>query len=156
LFPPTTSRVGGTPFSFADLRLTPHYPAKPPLDDVLALVLPGTDEYASEKYALEIGRILSSWAGSLKGGPPASEVLVRFLDVAIEGPSLTGAQEKKVRADYGLEIVRRTFRAEVTASRERFLAELTNYFSGWSKVETAEFEIVGIEETTNSPLTVKA
>src|SRR5262249_20164771 len=57
---------------------------------------------------------------------------------------------------YGLEIVRRIFPAELIASQERFLTELTNYCSGWSKVETAEFEIVGIEETSNSPLTVKA
>src|SRR4051794_36080371 len=38
------------PFSFADVRLTPHYPAKSPLDEVLRLVVPGTDEYVTEKY----------------------------------------------------------------------------------------------------------
>ncbi len=38
---------------FADLRLTPHYPAKSPLDDVLRLVAPGSDEFVTEQYAFE-------------------------------------------------------------------------------------------------------
>src|ERR1700736_1632814 len=43
-------------FPFADLRLTPHYPAKSPLDDVLRLVAPGSDEFVGEKYAFEIAQ----------------------------------------------------------------------------------------------------
>ncbi len=38
-------------FPFADLRLTPHYPTKSPLEDVLSRVVPGSDEYITEKYA---------------------------------------------------------------------------------------------------------
>src|SRR2546430_8022148 len=41
---------------FADSRLSPRYPAKSPFDDVLRQVVPGTDEYITEKYAFEIMR----------------------------------------------------------------------------------------------------
>ena len=41
-------------FPFSDLRLTPHYPEKSPLADVLRLVAPGSDEFVTEKYAFEI------------------------------------------------------------------------------------------------------
>ena len=38
-------------FPFFDVRLTPRYPAKSPLEDVLRLAAPGSDEYVTEKYA---------------------------------------------------------------------------------------------------------
>src|SRR5260370_12175166 len=49
-------------FSFADIRLTPHYPARSPLEDVLRLVAPGADEYVTERYAFEIGSRLNQWS----------------------------------------------------------------------------------------------
>ena len=54
-----------------DLRLTPHYPSKSALDDVLRLVVPGTDEYVTERYAFEIMPLLREWAQALKTAPPA-------------------------------------------------------------------------------------
>src|ERR1700691_5048156 len=35
----------------ADIGSTPHYPANSPLDAVLRLAAPGTDEYVTEGYA---------------------------------------------------------------------------------------------------------
>ncbi len=52
--------------------------------------------------------------------------------------------------------MRRSFSEEAIKGREGFLAELRDYFSSFSRVETAEFQIVGIEEAASSPLTVKA
>ncbi|MGB9416278.1 MAG: hypothetical protein WCB58_08170, partial [Acidobacteriaceae bacterium] len=53
-------------FHFSDIRLIPHYPAKSPLEDVLRLVPPGTDEYVSEKYAVEIEAQLHQWGSALR------------------------------------------------------------------------------------------
>ena len=39
-----------------DARFRPHYPAKSPLEDVLRLVAPGSDEFVTEAYASEIGK----------------------------------------------------------------------------------------------------
>src|SRR5689334_2646425 len=55
-----------------NFRLTPHYPAKSPLDDVLRLVTPGSDEYITEKYAYEIMPLLTAWGERLKSASPAS------------------------------------------------------------------------------------
>src|SRR5271156_5191797 len=52
--PPGTSSGAGGEFGFSDVRLVPHYPAKSPLADVLRLVTPGSDEFITEKYAVEI------------------------------------------------------------------------------------------------------
>ena len=46
---------------FYPYRFTPHYPAKSPLDDILRLVVPGSDEFKAEKYAFEIKQVLDTW-----------------------------------------------------------------------------------------------
>src|ERR1700676_3537360 len=86
------------PFPLADSRLTPHYPAKSPLDDLLRLVAPGSDEFVTEKYAFEIGRLLDGWSGGLRSSPPALDVLARFLDPSIESGLFGPAQEKTLRS----------------------------------------------------------
>jgi Flp pilus assembly protein TadD/peroxiredoxin len=139
-------------FPFADFRVTPHYPAKSPLDDVLRKVVPGTDEYLTEKYAFEIMRLLEEWGRALKAAPPALEVLAKFLDTSVEATSLVPIQENSVRPGVGMEVFRRRFASSGVPGRERFLNEIKTYLAAMPCVETAEFEIVGIEETAgNSP-----
>jgi hypothetical protein len=84
------------PFAFTEYRLTPHYPVKSPVDDLLRYVVPGSDEYVSERYATEIARLL-----------------------------------------------------------DQCLKELRTYLAPLGQVLTAEFEIVHIEQTASSPITVR-
>src|ERR1700761_7704430 len=98
-------------FPFADIRLTPHYPVKSPLEDVLRLVAPGSDEYVTEKYAFEIESILETWTTALKKPVPDLSVLLRGLDRSIEGCSLAVEKEISLRTGGGLEIVRCEFRS---------------------------------------------
>jgi hypothetical protein len=136
----------GSALPFGESRLTPHDPAKSPLEDVLRLVAPGADEYVTEKYALEIGLLLDEWSQGLKSAPPALGALAPFLDSSIEATTLIPAEEKTLRSGKGMDIVRREFAAAVWPGRERFLREIKTYFERWSRVETAEFEIVGIRQ----------
>src|SRR5713226_2245394 len=108
-------------FSLDDFRLTPHYPAKSPLDDVLRLVAPGTDEFVTEKYEFEIARLLNDWGQVLKTAPPALSALANFLDSSVEATPLAASEESSVRAGGGIEVTRRRFERNTTNSRERFL-----------------------------------
>src|ERR1700676_2307924 len=92
---------------FAESRLTPHYPAKSPLDDALRLVAPGTDQYLSEKYAFEIRLLLDEWSQGLRAAAPALDILAKFLDPSIEATSLASPEEKTLRSEHGIEIRRR-------------------------------------------------
>jgi Flp pilus assembly protein TadD/peroxiredoxin len=138
-------------FPLADSRLTPHYPSKSPLDDVLRLVTPGADEFVTEKYVSEISRLLDEWSRSLRASAPALEVIGRFLDPFIECGELSSSQQKTVRSENGLEISRRQFGANLTPGREHFLDEMKRYFDTWPRLETAEFEIVHLEEIAGKP-----
>src|ERR1700676_2388487 len=114
------------PFPLADSRVTPHYPAKSPLDDVLRLVAPGADEFVTEKYAFEIGRLLNKWSQALNAAPPALHVLATFLDPSLQAAPLGSTQESSARSGGGIEIKRRRFIANPTGGRERFLDEVKN------------------------------
>ncbi|MGD0860682.1 MAG: tetratricopeptide repeat protein [Terracidiphilus sp.] len=142
-------------FPFSDLRLTPHYPEKSPLADVLRLVAPGSDEYVTEKYAFEIEAILTGWSQALKASLRDLSVLAESLDPAIEATRLGSAVETPMRSGYGIDIVRRRFAAGVVPGRERFLKEIQGWLGKASRVETAEFEIYGIDVTASAPLSVR-
>jgi len=134
----------------SDFRLTPHYPVKSQLEQVLRLAVPGRDEYVAEKYALEIGRLLNGWSQALRAGPPALAVLAQFLDSAIDAASFVPETERLVRSGSGIEVLRRQFSSTPTMGRDRFLEEMRGYLAPMVRVQTAEFEIVGIRESTGS------
>jgi tetratricopeptide (TPR) repeat protein len=142
-------------FPFSDVRLTPHYPAKSPLENVLRLVAPGSDEYVTEKYASEIESLLKQWSHALKASVRDLSALASSLDPSIEACSLVPANEITLRSGDGIEIVRRRFATNVVPGRERFVREIHSWLGQVTRVETAEFEIVAIEEIESAPLRVR-
>src|SRR6266576_2900176 len=145
-----SSRDRNARFLFADFRLTPHYPAKSPLEDVLSRVVPGSDEYVTEKYAFEIMRLLAKWSEALKFSPPALAAVAKFLDASIEASTLIPTQVKTLRTGNGIDVYRRWFSTNGVTGRERFLQEIQSYLAPLARLETAEFEIVGIKESAGS------
>ncbi len=109
-------------FSLYDFRLTPHYPAKSPLEDVLRLVAPGTDEFVTEKYAFEIARLLNDWGQALKAVPPALSALAKFLDGSAPLQSFSTLRLKGLRSRQ----VKKTACAPAAVSRSCFGASLGN------------------------------
>jgi tetratricopeptide (TPR) repeat protein len=142
-------------FSFTDFRLTPHYPAKSPLEDVFRRVAPGTDKYITEKYAFEIELLLERWSQALKISTRDFSALAEFVDPSIEATALASAHEVKLRAGGGIATSRRQFAANFVRGRERFIQEIRAWLGPVSRVETAEFEIVGIEGIASDPLAVR-
>ena len=153
--PPKVFRAQKSDFPFSDLRLTPHYPEKSPLADVLRLVAPGSDEYVTEKYAFEIEAILTEWSQALRASLRGLSALAKSLHPAIEASPLGSAMETPVRSGYGIDVVRRQFAAGMVPGPERFLKEIQGWLGQVSRVETAEFEIFGIEELAGAPLAVR-
>jgi tetratricopeptide (TPR) repeat protein len=137
-------------FDFGDYRVTPHYPAKSPLEDLLRKAVPGTDEYITEKYAADIMRLLEAWSEALKASAPAIEVLAKFLGASLQATSLVPQQQQALRSGGAIEIFRGRFGAEVVSGRDRFLQEVKTYLGSMSRVETAQFEITAIEEVSSA------
>jgi tetratricopeptide (TPR) repeat protein/peroxiredoxin len=140
-----------SPFLLDDFRVTPHYPAESPLENVLRLVAPGLDEFVTEKYAFEIAARLSAWSAALKTSSSALRLKPELFASSIESSSLLPGHETILRSDGSMEVVRRKFTAgAVIAGRERFVENIKAYFASFDHIETAEFLIVGIHESGTS------
>jgi Flp pilus assembly protein TadD/peroxiredoxin len=142
-------------FPLSDVRLTPRYPARSPLEDVLRLVAPGSDEFVTEKYAFEIEALLRQWSRTLKVSATDFSALAELLNSSIEGPTLIPESEITLRSGYGVDCKRRRFSSKVVAGRARFIEQVRQWLGQVSRVETAEFEITGIEEVTSTPVRVR-
>jgi tetratricopeptide (TPR) repeat protein len=142
-------------FSFADLRLIPHYPVQSPLADVLRRVAPGSDEYITEKYALEIESILQHWGHDLTRAPLDHRALAALLDASLQATPLAIVRQSKTRSSFGIEIERREFAKDLVAGRDRFLEGIRAWLGPVSRIKTAEFEIYGIEQLADSPARVR-
>jgi tetratricopeptide (TPR) repeat protein len=129
-----------------DSRVTPHYPTTSPLDAVLRLVEPGTDEFLTEKYAAEIGSVLDTWSARLTASPSAWKVIAEFVDPKVEATPFVPAQELPLRSEGGIRVLRRKFSPRTESGRDRLLEQLRIYFSPISTLKTAEFQVVGLEE----------
>ena len=70
-------------------------------------------------------------------------------------PRWSPPRNSPLRSGDGIDIVRRQFGANVVPGRERFLQEIQAWLGPVSRVETAEFEIYGIEEIASAPLTIR-
>ena len=142
-------------FPFAESRLTPHYPAKSPLEDVLRCVSPGSDEYLTEKYAAEIAQLLHLWTKDLRSSPRSLETLTRLLDPSFKAAPLIPAQERNMRSGNGVEVLRRKFPGVAALGAGQFLEQLRTYLAPFAHLETVEFQIFEIAQTANSPLRVR-
>src|SRR5579863_3625626 len=74
----------GSSLPFSDVRLTPHYPIESPLADILRRVTPGSDEYITEKYAIEIEAILRGWGRNLIASPQNLGSITESLSPALQ------------------------------------------------------------------------
>lgn len=152
LFASGLGRASDLPF--ADFRVTPHYPAKAPVDDLIPLVMPGRDQFITEKYALEIEEKLKSWGDELQRGAARLEGLKQFCDAQIRGSDLSQWAERTIRNRYGINVTsRKCTGTEVEG--EAFLLGMHTYFASMLSLNTAEFQIIRIQQQAASALSVE-
>jgi Flp pilus assembly protein TadD/peroxiredoxin len=151
--------LGGTAhdaaFAFADIRLKPHYPAKSPLADILGLVPPGSDQYAVEKYATEIESLLDRWGESIKVSPRDLSALAETLSPSIEASSLVPTEESPARSGFGINVTKKRFGGALSPGKDKFLQQMKLWLDPVARVQTAEFEVFGIDQIAADPLSVR-
>jgi Flp pilus assembly protein TadD/peroxiredoxin len=152
-------RMGAVPSSslpFTDIRFTPHYPAESPLDAILRLAAPGTDEYIVERYASELTALLAKWSQELRIEGPGSPVINGSVHPSMRSTSLTPIHEAPWRTGHPISVLRREFAPGLILGRENFLEQLKLYFAAFKGLEIADFEISSCKQVAGSPLTIDA
>jgi len=146
----------GAAAEFTDVRFLPHYPLPSPLADILRLAAPGSDGYLTEKYALEIEDALARWGRDMVASPRDCSSLAHVLAPSILACSLYPASETTSRSAFGIATAKRQFPSELAQGKDRFIQSIAAWLGDVSRVETAEFEIFGIRQSSSDPLTVSA
>jgi hypothetical protein len=116
---------------------------------------PAAMHSSTEKYATEIAQHLEEWGGEMRSNPVSLNVLARLLDPSLEAASLVPTEEKTLRSANGITAIKRKFSNGPLLGRERFLEQMQAYLAPFTRVETAEFQMFEIEQTSNSPLNVR-
>ncbi len=128
-----------------DFHLHPHYRAQMPLDATLLKTQAGLDKFVTEKYQDQIAKILAEWSSSLQQSPKDIRVLEKVLTPDFSASSLRPLESRSVRSGPALEIHQNTFAPVLALGRGAFLEELRSTISSFSKIVTAEFQVVSIE-----------
>ncbi|HZQ95539.1 MAG TPA: FG-GAP-like repeat-containing protein [Candidatus Sulfotelmatobacter sp.] len=143
-------------FPFADARFMPQYPEKSPLDEIIRLATPGTDEYVLEGYASQLMNLLHEWSQSFRTDARGLAAVEKVLAASMQASSLNPVRETRVRSGNGIEVLRREFDSGALVGRERWLGEFKQYLAPLRRVETADFEIYECTQSALSPLTLEA
>jgi len=139
-------------FPLADIQLSPHYPSRSPLEDVLRLVEPGLDGYSTEKHCAEIAVLLTRWSSHLKTNPPAIATLSEFVHPGVEFNSLDSARDTVIRSGSGIESRVRKFSVNRVSGRDLLLSEIKKDLTNFKAIATAEFEITHLKVLSSDPL----
>ena len=105
---------------------------------------------------VQIAEQLVKWTGVFRQTQLDLSKLVATLHPKIEASSLIPGSSVPLRKGGAVEVSRRNFAAELVPGRERFLLALKDYLAPFAKVETAEFQIVGLTELSTTPTVVHA
>ena len=122
-----------------------HYRSERPLDATLLKVQAGLDDFITEKYADQIAKILAEWSAGLLQSPRQTQAIAKVLAAGFAGASLEPTESRVVRAGSSLQVHQNKFSTQPTLNRDNFLREWPSTLSVFSRIITAEFQVIGID-----------
>jgi tetratricopeptide (TPR) repeat protein/peroxiredoxin len=136
-----------------ELALHPRYRMKRGIEGVLRKVAAGSDQFVTEKYQDKVAAILGEWSAQLLQSPQYVAVLDRVASANFSGNSLRCAELPAVGGASPVQVWRLQFPLEMNLDKEAFLKGLRRELGTFSKLVTAEFQIVQIHsEASLSPI----
>ncbi|PYX09090.1 MAG: hypothetical protein DMG85_09685, partial [Acidobacteria bacterium] len=127
-----------------EFHLHPRYRAQTPLDATLLKVQAGSDEFITEKYHDQIATTLAKWSSSLLQSPHELQTFEKVLAADFSGSALRPIESRLVRSGPPIEVHQNKFTEGSALGRGAFLQELRSALSFFSKIVTAEFQVISI------------
>jgi tetratricopeptide (TPR) repeat protein len=133
-------------FPLPDFHFHPHYRDQTPLDTAELQIQPGLDGFVTEQDHDRIAAILDAWSTSLLESPQNTSVLENALGQDFVGTSWRPLESRSLRpASSALDVRHLRFPPQPLLGAAAFVGELRSGFASFSKILTAEFQIVEIE-----------
>ncbi len=104
----------------------------------------GFDDFVTEKYQDQVEVIFREWSSELLAAPARTDALRKAIAPGFVGNSQKPAQERTVRETPFLKVWKVQYAAGTALTAESFLAELRSSLVTFSKIITAEFQVVSI------------
>lgn len=117
---------------------------------MLRKVPAGFDEFVTEKYQDLVAAVLREWSSQLLAAPKSTAALEKVIPTHFSTSSPKASKWKPVRAGTVLKTWQGEFAHEPRLGREDFLADLRAMFSSYSRVITADFQIISIHSLPSS------
>jgi len=135
-----------------EFHLHPHYRVQSPLDATQLKVQAGLDGFVTERYHDQIKATLEAWSSSVLHSPHDLQAFEDSLATNFLGSSLRPAESRLVRSGPALEVHQNKFAEESALGRGAFLQALRSTLSSFSKIVTAELQVITIEAHSPSRL----
>jgi Tfp pilus assembly protein PilF/peroxiredoxin len=143
-FPVSPFESENSPPLNGELHLHPHYRAQIPLDATLLQTQAGHDAFVNEKYQDQVAAILGEWSSSFLQSPQDTRAVEKILASDFSGASFKPIESRVVRSGASLEVRQNKFASGTSLGQDVFLQELRSALGSFSKIETAEFQVVNI------------
>jgi Flp pilus assembly protein TadD/peroxiredoxin len=117
---------------------------------VLRKIPAGFDDFVMEKYQDQIAAILREWSSQLLRLPQDTAALAKVLSAGFLGSSLKADRQRSVHEEAAFKVWQVRYPPEATLGGDAFLAELRSSVASFSKLLTAEFQVVGIHSLSPS------
>jgi tetratricopeptide (TPR) repeat protein len=136
----------------SELQLHPEYRLKRGIEATLRKLPAGFDEFPNEKVQDRIAAILAEWSSQLLVSPQQATALRKAMAAEFLGSSLKASQNKTVNDVSPFKVWRVQYAQAPALESESFLAELRSSLSDFSKLITAEFQVVSIRSESEPAL----
>jgi tetratricopeptide (TPR) repeat protein len=127
-----------------ELQLHPEYRLKRGIEAMLRKLPAGFDEFPNEQVQDRIGAIFAEWGSQLLVSTQQTAALRKAMANEFLGSSLKAGQIIKINDAPPFKVWRIQYPQGPTLKSESFLAELQSSLSDFSKLMTAEFQVISI------------
>jgi tetratricopeptide (TPR) repeat protein len=135
-----------------ELQLHPEYRLKRGIEAVLRKLPAGFDEFVNEKIQDQIAAIFAEWSAQLLRSPQQTSALGKAMALDFLGSSLGSGRAVSVNNAEPFKVWRVQYPAEPMLKSETFLSELQFSLSDFSKLMSAEFQVIGIRSESSPTL----
>ena len=162
---PTGEEEAGPP----EYRLTPHYRAQPPLEEILQHTTPGSDAFPTEKYAEELEAILNRWGTGLRQSPPDLRPIIDSLSPQVSSSGFSPSALRPVRSDANFQVHHCAFPSDAKLDRDGVVSQIGSLIATFigtdggdsrgavasGRIATTEFWIFYLEVISSTPLIIR-
>jgi tetratricopeptide (TPR) repeat protein len=133
-----------------EFHVHPRYRLPRGIEGILRKVPAGFDDFVTEKYQDRVAAVLSEWSSQLLQNSQSTAAIEKNIAMDFSGQSLKPSAWKPVYEGTPLQVWKGEFTRKAMLRRDDFFAARRSSVSAFSKIITAEFQVISIRATPDA------